>query len=102
MQAHECASAAAERPRISPVADGPGGVEVRWPEGRVTPLRMDEVTVAPDPPCSMTFSGDNDASGCDLVWLEIPFPDEAELVTSATSGAELLPSTSRRVGRWSA
>jgi hypothetical protein len=67
---------AAERPRISVVADGAGGVEVRWPEGRVTPLRMDHEAVAPDPPYSMTFSGDNGAAGCDLVWLEIPFPLE--------------------------
>jgi hypothetical protein len=65
---------AAEKVGVSLVADGTGAVQVRVGEGRTQVSRLDPATPIPDPPYTLTFDGGPAATGCAVVWLEIPFP----------------------------
>jgi hypothetical protein len=61
---------------LSLIADGSGAVGVRLAEEQPASAVIDTSAPPPTPPYSLAFSGGTDGSGCDLVWLEIPFPFE--------------------------
>ena len=61
---------------LSLVADGNGAVVVRLGAEETRSTVIEAAGVVPDPPYSLAFSGGANGSGCDLVWLEIPFPFE--------------------------
>jgi hypothetical protein len=67
---------AGEHAGVSLIADGSGGVVVRLADGRAQSARIDAAAPPPVPPYTLTFARGGDASGCSLVWLEIPFPFE--------------------------
>jgi len=61
---------------LSLIADGNGAVLARLGAEETRSMVIDASAKVPDPPYSLAFSGGADGSGCNLVWLEIPFPFE--------------------------
>jgi hypothetical protein len=59
---------------LSLITDGNGAVLARLGAVETRSTVIDASAKAPDPPYSLAFSGGADGSGCNLVWLEIPFP----------------------------
>jgi hypothetical protein len=61
---------------LSLIADGNGAVLARLGVEETRSTVIDASAKVPEPPYSLTFSSGADESGCNLVWLEIPFPFE--------------------------
>jgi hypothetical protein len=63
-----------DRAGLSLVADGSGRIATRLADGSATRTSLVVRDPLPDPPYALTFIGDAGSSGCQVVWLEIPFP----------------------------
>lgn len=66
-------TAAAGRAGVSLVADGSGSVSVTLGSESIT-LPLDTAGPIPAPPYGIGFSDEGTASGCSVVWLELPVP----------------------------
>ena len=68
--------AAAEKVGVSVVADAAGGVRARAGDAERTSV-VDVAAAPPQPPYGLHFSEGPGPGGCQVVWLEIPFPWDA-------------------------